>query len=130
MRIPFGVMLPDAALLRVPVDPRWADPRCSCPLPAVPDGQVVTASVNSPSAEGVLLTLELRGYRPVGVQSAPLLPPGLAFVDLLAPVSLAVEAPDWWRQVAACADRVLPLACGPVHTLLRQLLTVHATAGG
>lgn len=95
-------------------------------LPRVPPGHVVTASVSSSSLVGLLVELELRGYRSVGVHPAVLGAPDVNVIDLLVPATLPDEAPTWWSAAVSCAEHVFRLEFGPVRVALRQLLAAHA----
>lgn len=111
----------EATLLRV-----LADLDRPLALPPVPAGHVVTASVSSGSLVGLLVELELRGYRGVGVHPAVLEAPDVDVIDLLVPAILPREAPNWWSAALARAERVFRLEFGPVRAALRQLLAAHA----
>lgn len=113
----------EATMLRV-----LADLERALALPHVPAGHVVTASVSSPSLVGLLVELELRGYRGVGVHPALLGSPEAEVIDLLVPATLPREAPSWWSAAVSCAERVFRLEFGPVRSALRNLLTVHSRA--
>lgn len=125
MRPPVRVAaLPHAAtMLRV-----LADLDRPLPLPRVPAGHVVTASVSSRSLVGLLFELELHGYRGVGVHAALLATPEVEVIDLLVPVTLPRESPGWWSLAVACAEWVFRLEFGPVRSGLGELLTAHARA--
>ncbi|MDP8927862.1 MAG: hypothetical protein M3O70_04580 [Actinomycetota bacterium] len=95
-------------------------------LPPVPPGHVVTVSVSSDSLVGLLVELELRGYRSVGVHPALLEAPDVNVIDLLVPATLPREAPTWWSAAVSCAEHVFRLEFGPVRAALRPLLAAHA----
>ncbi len=95
-------------------------------LPHVPAGHVVTASVSSPALVGLLVELELRGYRGVGVHPALLGSPQAEVIDLLVPASLPRKVPNWWSAAVSCAERVFRLEFGPVRSALRDVLAVHS----
>lgn len=102
-----------------------AEPDRPLTLPSVPAGHVVTASVSSPSLVGLLVELELRGYRGVGVHPAPLGRPDVEVVDLLVPPTLPRTSPRWWSAAVSCAEHVFRLEFGPVRAALRELLAAH-----
>jgi hypothetical protein len=118
---PAGLPRP-GALARVPV----TGGEDGAPLPAAPSGELVTVSLSPEAADALDSTgLTKQGYWVVGVAAEP---PGGAVVDVCAADDTLRRNPEWWRAVAARAERVFNLAAGPVRLLLGSVLTAHATA--
>ena len=120
MPAPVGIEL-DATVVRVLASgPGWARA-----LPRVPSGHLVTVSASSDVLAGDRAEAEQRGYRFAGVVRPGLLPDDVDAVHVLVSHALAEAEPRWWRQLTGGADRVLPLAFGPVLRLLRDVVALH-----
>lgn len=112
---------PGSVLVRTrAVGPDWATR-----LPAVPRGNLVTASVGSPRLRAVpAADLLASGYRVVGVHGTT---SDDDTVDLLVRASLVDAHPGWWRQLRAVADRAFDLRHGPVQRVLGHEIALHLT---
>lgn len=113
---------PGAVLVRVLADgPEWLDH-----LPAVPGGDVVTASVSDvalrPTGPEQLAD---RGYRVVGVLQPRAPGTRTAVVDLLVEAAVAQRHPAWWRQLLEIADTAYDLRLGPVQRALGPQISLH-----
>ncbi len=120
------LLLPDGALLvRVAAcGPGWASS-----LPEIPDGSEATVTLGRPELLPVdTAAARTRGYRIVGTASGDR--PIGDVVDVLVPWELRVEAPGWWDQLVATAQRVFDPGLGPVQRMLQAELTVHLRALG
>jgi hypothetical protein len=117
----------DPAVVRVRVD---GEAEWPSRLPTVPDGHFVTVSTTSLADTTRSAELRERGYVLVGVGQAPLAAADESVVDLVVPRGLVDNSPDWWELLTAVADRVFPLAFGPVARLFRAHITAHDAAHG
>ena len=112
-----------AVLVRISASERtWAST-----LPAVPCGRVLTVTVGHPGLLPVPVDDLLEGgYRVVGV-AADHRPVGRT-IDVLVPRDLRDEAPLWWSELVARAERVFDLRHGPVQRVLAAELALHLRA--
>lgn len=93
-------------------------------LPVVPDRRTLTVTVGRSDLLPVPVDeLISRGYRLVGVaaEHRPIGPT----VDVLVPIPLREERPDWWARLAPLAERVFDLRMGPVRQLLAAEIEMH-----
>ncbi len=93
-------------------------------LPVVPGDLTLTVTVGRSDLLPVPVDeLVGRGYRLVGVaaEHRPIGPT----VDILVPMPLRQERPDWWGQLAPLAERVFDLRMGPVRQLLAAEIELH-----
>ena len=112
-----------AVLVRIGANERtWAST-----LPVVPDGRVLTVTVGHPSLFPVPIDdLVDGGYRVVGI-AAEHRPIGRT-IDVLVPRDLREDAPAWWSELVARAERVFDLRHGPVQRVLAAELELHLRA--
>ncbi len=116
-----GGFLREGALARLPVT--GAD--WSQRILRVPVGHDVSVSfTTAQSASRHTGTLERRGYRVVGVQPFGTAG-GLDVADFVVSRWLLEARPDWWRALAAHADRAFNLSHGPVHLAFEAVLRIH-----
>lgn len=93
-------------------------------LPVVPGELTLTVTVGRSDLLPVPVDeLVGRGYRLVGVaaEHRPIGPT----VDILVPIRLREQRPDWWGQLAPLAERVFDLRMGPVRQLLAAEIDLH-----
>lgn len=93
-------------------------------LPVVPGDRTLTVTVGRSDLLPVAVDeLVGRGYRLVGVaaEHRPIGPT----VDILVPIPLRDERPDWWARLAPLAERVFDLRMGPVRQLLAAEIELH-----
>lgn len=93
-------------------------------LPVVPGELTLTVTVGRSDLLPVPVDeLAGRGYRLVGVaaEHRPIGPT----VDILVPIRLREQRPDWWAQLAPLAERVFDLRMGPVRQLLAAEIDLH-----
>jgi hypothetical protein len=93
-------------------------------LPVVPGDLTLTVTVGRSDLLPVPASeLVNRGYRLVGVaaEHRPIGPT----VDILVPIPLREQHPDWWARLAPLAERVFDLRMGPVRQLLAAEIELH-----